>query len=224
VSILVDAGLNGCEESQWGIRDSRLTVWEGNQSALWPVCAAIIHDTSEGLGWVGVEMLFSFDMGTHSGAEFNVHAGLEDSLLSLGACGDGPGGFLGTQINQLTCANGLGNVVATVVILLDAGCCFLMDGSMRGTVGGGCVHTKFHEWFLLGWSRCLLGTGALVALAFAAVEAAVASSTSARTSWCLIVTHGSEPFGCQIGTPISHCRAHCCHNWDSNWVRNAWGK
>jgi len=32
----------------------------------------------------------------------------------------------------------------------------------------------------------VLGAGALVALAFAAVEAAVASSTSARTSWCLV--------------------------------------
>jgi len=69
-----------------------------------------------------------------------------------------------------------------------------MDGSIMGIVGGGCVHTKFHEWFLLGRSCCLLGAGALVALAFALVVAAVASSTSARTSWCLVVTHGSGLF------------------------------
>jgi len=91
--------------------------------------------------------------------------------------------------------NGLGNVMATVVILLNVGCYFLMDGSIRGIVGGGCVHTKFHEWFLLGRSRCLLGAGALVALAFAVVEAAVASSTSARTSCCLVAAHGSKLFG-----------------------------
>jgi len=72
--------------------------------------------------------------------------------------------------------------MATVVILLNVGGYFLMDGGIRGIVGGGGVHTKFHEWFLLRRSRCLLGAGALVALAFVAVEAAVASSTSARTS------------------------------------------
>jgi len=86
--------------------------------------------------------------------------------------------------------------MATVVILLNVGCYFLMDGGIRGTVGGGCVHTKFHEWFLLGRSRCLLGAGALVALVFASVEAVVASSTSARTSWYLIAAHGSRLFGC----------------------------
>ena len=85
--------------------------------------------------------------------------------------------------------------MATVIVLLNVGCYFLMDGSMRGIVGGGCVDTKLHEWFLLGRSHCLLGTGALVALAFVAVVAAVAFSTSARTSWCLVVAHGSKLFG-----------------------------
>jgi len=95
----------------------------------------------------------------------------------------------------LTGANGLGNVMATVTILLNVGCYFLMDGSIMGTVGGGCVHTKFHEWFLLGRSRCLLRAGALVALAFGSVVAAVALSTSARTSWCLVAVHDSGLFG-----------------------------
>jgi len=70
-----------------------------------------------------------------------------------------------------------------------------MNIDIRGIVGGGCVHTKLLEWFLLGRIRCLLGSGALVALAFAAVEAAVASFTSARTSWCLFTSHGSKLFG-----------------------------
>jgi len=49
-SILVDAGFDGCEESQWVIPNSRLIVWEGNQAGLQPVCAVVVHNISEGLG------------------------------------------------------------------------------------------------------------------------------------------------------------------------------
>jgi len=89
--------------------------------------------------------------------------------------------------------------MATVVILLNVGCYFLVDGSIWGIVGGGCAHTKLHEWFLLWGSHCLLGAGALVALSFAAMEAAMASSTSARTSGCLVAAHGSR-LGAWIGS------------------------
>jgi len=55
-----------------------------------------------------------------------------------------------------------------------------MDGySIGGIAGAGGAYTKVHDGFLLVKSRCLLGVGALVALAFVAVEVAVASSTSA---------------------------------------------
>jgi len=135
-------------------------------------------------------------MGAHAGTEFNIHTRLDQ--FAFGFCvalSYASNGFVGIQINKLTGANGLGNIIATVLILLDVGGCFLMDGSIRGIVGGGCIHTKLHLWFLLGRSRCLLGAGALGALAFAAMEAAMASSTSARTSGCWVASHGSKLFG-----------------------------
>jgi len=188
---------HGCEQSQWVIPDGGLMVWDGNLSVLQTVNTVVIHNVGEGLGQVGVEKLFSFDMGTHSGAEFNIQTRLDEVQFGLVVTSsEGPGGFLSIQINELTGANGLGNVVATLMILLNTGCCLLMDDSMRGTVGGDCVHTKFCEWFLLCGSRCLLGAGALVALGFVLVVAAVATSTSARTSWCLVAAHDSRLFGC----------------------------
>ena len=118
----------------------------------------------------------------HPRAKFNIKAGLEDSLLSLGACSDGPGGLVGIQINEVTCANGLGKIVAAVIILLNMRCYFLLDGSKGGIVGGGSIHTELEDDFLLGGSCTLLGIGALVAPGFILVVAIVASSTFARTS------------------------------------------
>jgi len=83
--------------------------------------------------------------------------------------------------------------MAIVIVLLNIGGYLLMNIGIRGIVGGGCAHTKSHEWFPLGGSRCLLGAGALGAPAFVSVVAAVASSTSARTSWCLVAAHAMVP-------------------------------
>jgi len=81
-------------------------------------------------------MLLSFDMGTHAGAEFNIHTRLDPFTFGLGvALSYVSDGFISSQINELTGANGLGNVMATVVILLNVGGYVLMDGSIRGTVG-----------------------------------------------------------------------------------------
>jgi len=67
-----------------------------------------------------------------------------------------------------------------VVFLLNVSGNLFMDGySIGGIAGAGGAYTKVHDGFLLVKSRCLLGVGALVALAFVAVEVAVASSTSA---------------------------------------------
>jgi len=74
-------------------------------------------------------------------------------------------------------------------------CYLLLDSSKRGIVGGGSIHTKLQDDFLLRGSCTLLGTGALGTLGFILVVAIVASSTSARTSWSLIATHGSRLFG-----------------------------
>jgi len=185
-----------CVESQWVILNSGSKVGWGDESGLETLSAAFVQCAGKGLGQVRVEMLLSFDMGTHSGTEFNVQTGLEQVSLSLGSAGsEGPDGFLGIQINELTCAHGLGNVVATVSMLLNVSGNLFMDGSTGGTVGVGCADTKLHDVFLLGASCCLLGVGALVALAFVVVAADMASSTSARTSWCLIAAHGSRLFG-----------------------------
>jgi len=178
-NVLMDARFDGCEESQWVIPNSGLIVLYGDESCFETVGAAVVHNIGKGLGQVGVERLLLFDKGTHSGTEFNIHTWLEEGLLILSACSCGPGGFLGIQINELTCANGLGNVVAIVIVLLNVSGNLFMDSSTRGIVGGGCVHTKLHEWFLLGRSHCLLGAGVLVALAIVSVVADVASSTSA---------------------------------------------
>jgi len=48
--VLMDARLDGCEESQWVIPSSGLIVWDGNQLVLQTVCAAVIHNISEGIG------------------------------------------------------------------------------------------------------------------------------------------------------------------------------
>jgi len=90
-------------------------------------------------------MLLLFDVGTHLGTEFNIKTWLEISSIRLGACSYCSGGFLGIQINKLTCGKGLGNIVAIVIGLLDVSCNLFMGGSIGGIVGGGCLHTQLHE-------------------------------------------------------------------------------
>ena len=165
------------EESEWVILNSGLEVRRGDESRLETLGAGVIHNTVKCIGLVGMEMLLSFDVGTHLGAEFNIRTWLEWGFLSLGACSFSPGEFLGIQINELTSANGLGHIVATAALLLNVQ--FFIDSGTQGNVGGGCVDSKHHDGSLLGGGRLLLGVGALVALAFVVMVAAVVASTFA---------------------------------------------